>query len=142
MRGFPPIQLALLVIAFAALAIPLSHLTGNPQHEPQAPAPAKKTETAVHALLRLRYAHLPTHLSLKLGGKELITVTQESPIEVDTTLPGIKDGIEVLLNATWPENTPDTAITLEVEPDGLEARRETRWSSASSLDEVLSFSWK
>lgn len=142
MRGFPPIQLAVLVIAFAALAIPLSHLTGDPQTEPPAPAPAKKTETAVHALLRLRYAHPPAQLSLKLGGKELITTIQESPIEVDATLSDIKDGIEVLLNATWPENTPDTAITLEVEPDGLETLRETRWSSASSLDEVLSFSWK
>jgi hypothetical protein len=50
--------------------------------------------------------------------------------------------VDVFLSATWPDNTPDTALTLELEPDGLEARSETRWSSAGSLDEVITFSWK
>ena len=45
-------------------------------------------------------------------------------------------------NIILPENTPDTALTLEIEPDGLEARSETRWSSAGNLDEVITFSWK
>jgi hypothetical protein len=50
--------------------------------------------------------------------------------------------VDVFLSATWPQNTPDTALTLEIEPDGLEARSETRWSAAGSLDEVITFSWK
>lgn len=37
----------------------------------------------------------------------------------------------------WPEGTPDTALTVEVEPDGFETRSETRWSTGSALSEIL-----
>lgn len=141
MRGFPPIQIFLLCLAFIVLAVPMSHLTGNTGNAKVVKAAAKEAEN-VKALLRLRFAHKPTTLSLKLADKELITSADASPLEVDAVLPATKEGVDVFLSATWPENTPDTALTLEIEPDGLEARSETRWSSAGSLDEVITFSWK
>ena len=141
MRGFPPIQIALLVIAFVVLAIPLSHLTGNAQAKPVTSKQEKKDQ-AVKALLRLRHAHQPAALSLKIGDKQLITVATESPVEVETTLISPQSGVDVALTATWPENTPDTAITVEIEPDGLDTQSQTRWSAAGSLDEVITFSWK
>jgi hypothetical protein len=141
MRGFPPIQLFLLCLAFIALAVPLSHLTGN-THNAKVIQPAVKETQRVKALLRLRFAHPPTTLSLKLTDKELIASAEASPLELHAVLPATQDGVDVFLSATWPQNTPDTALTLEIEPDGLEARSETRWSSASSLDEVITFSWK
>ncbi len=141
MRGFPPIQLFLLCLAFVALAVPLSHLTGNTSHA-KVVQPAVKEAQSVKALLRLRFAHKPSTLSLKIADRELITTTDASPLELDALLPSTKEGVDVFLSATWPENTPDTALTLEIEPDGLEARSETRWSSAGSLDEVITFSWK
>jgi hypothetical protein len=141
MRGFPPIQLFLLCLAFVALAVPLSHLTGNPSNA-KVIQPAVKEAQSVKALLRLRFAHKPSTLSLKIADKELITTTDASPLEVGAVLASTQDGVDVFLSATWPDNTPDTALTLELEPDGLEARSETRWSSAGSLDEVITFSWK
>ncbi len=141
MRGFPPIQIFLLCLAFIVLAVPLSHLTGNTSNAKVVKVAVKEAKS-VKALLRLRFAHQPTTLSLKLADKELITTTDASPIEVDAVLASTKEGVDVFLSATWPENTPDTALTLELEPDGLEARSETRWSSAGSLDEVITFSWK
>jgi hypothetical protein len=141
MRGFPPIQLFLLCLAFIALAVPLSHLTGN-THNAKVIQPAVKETQRVKALLRLRFAHPPTTLSLTLADKELIASAEASPLELHAVLPATQDGVDVFLSATWPQNTPDTALTLEIEPDGLEARSETRWSSASSLDEVITFSWK
>ena len=141
MRGFPPIQLFLLCLAFVALAVPLSHLTGNTSHA-KVVQPAVKEAQSVKALLRLRFAHKPSTLSLKIADKELITSADASPLELHAVLPSPQDGVDVFLSATWPENTPDTALTLEIEPDGLEARSETRWSSAGSLDEVITFSWK
>ena len=141
MRGFPPIQLFLLCLAFIALAVPLSHLTGNTSHA-KVTQPAVKEAQSVKALLRLRFAHKPSTLSLKIADKELITTTDASPLEVGAVLASTQDGVDVFLSATWPDNTPDTALTLELEPDGLEARSETRWSSAGSLDEVITFSWK
>jgi hypothetical protein len=141
MRGFPPIQLFLLCLAFVALAVALSHLTGNPSNA-KVIQPAVKEAQSVKALLRLRFAHKPSTLSLKIADKELITTTDASPLEVGAVLASTQDGVDVFLSATWPDNTPDTALTLELEPDGLEARSETRWSSAGSLDEVITFSWK
>jgi hypothetical protein len=141
MRGFPPIQLFLLCLAFVALAVPLSHLTGNTSHA-KVVQPAVKEAQSVKALLRLRFAHKPSTLSLKLADKELIASADASPLEREAVLPATQEGLDVFLSATWPENTPDTALTLEIEPDGLEARSETRWSSAGSLDEVITFSWK
>lgn len=141
MRGFPPIQLFLLCLAFIVLAVPLSHLTGNTSNA-KVIQPAVKETQNVKALLRLRFAHKPSTLSLKVADKELITTVDATPLEVDAVLASTKEGVDVFLSATWPDNTPDTALTLEIEPDGLEARSETRWSSAGSLDEVITFSWK
>ncbi|MBL9179041.1 MAG: hypothetical protein JNM65_13345 [Verrucomicrobiaceae bacterium] len=141
MRGFPPIQIFLLVLAFIVLAIPLGRLTGDAQAKPVVDVEGGE-EQAVRSLLRLRYAHKPAALSLKIGGRELITSAQESPVEVDAMLPTPQDGVDVLVTATWPENTPDTAVTVEIEPDGLESRSETRWSAACSLDEVITFIWQ
>lgn len=140
MRGFPPIQIFLLCLAFVVLAVPLAHLTGTAPEKPAAKAVVKETKN-VKALLRLRYAHKPVTLSLKIDGKELITSIDASPIELKATLPAA-DSFDVFLTATWPDGTPDTALTLELEPDGLETRSETRWSSATSLDEVVTFSLK
>ncbi|MDP1591984.1 MAG: hypothetical protein Q8M07_29760, partial [Prosthecobacter sp.] len=137
----PPIQIFLLCLAFIVLAVPLSHLTGNTSNAKVVKVSAKETQS-VKALMRLRFAHQPSTLSLKIADKELITTADASPLEVDAVLASTQDGVDVFLNATWPDNTPDTAITLELEPDGLEARSETRWSAVGSLDEVITFSWK
>ncbi len=143
MRGFPPIQVVLLVIAFAVLAVPLTRLTGNVQAKPAERIDIEQTGgKAVPCLLRLRYAHKPTTLNLKINGKNLISAVDNSPIEVTAIIDTPEEGVDLFLTAAWPENTPDTALTLEIEPDGLDSRSETRWSSADSLDEVITFTWK
>jgi hypothetical protein len=141
MRGFPPIQIFLLVLTFVVLAVPLSQLTGTTT--PRKAAVVKSVEsTSVKSLVRLRYAHKPVTLSVKIADKELMASIAASPIELDASLPSVKDGVDVFLSATWADGTPDTSITLELEPDGLASRSETRWSSAGSLDEVITFEWK
>ncbi|MCX6849873.1 MAG: hypothetical protein NTY98_13205 [Verrucomicrobia bacterium] len=141
MRGFPPIQIFLLALTFIVLAVPLSHLTGTVT---QAKTAAVKVveEKSVKALVRLRYAHKPVTLSVKIADKELMAGIDASPIELSTALAAVKDGVDVFLSATWADGTPDTSITLELEPDGFASRSETRWSSAGSLDEVITFEWK
>lgn len=142
MRGFPPIQIFLLVLTFVVLAVPLSHLTGTTGPAKAAVAEKVVQVKDVKALVRVRYAHRPATLSVKIGEKEVIGGIEDSPMEVDASLPSPKDGVDVFVKATWPEGTPDSAITLEVEPDGLATRSETRWSSAASLDEVITLEWK
>ena len=141
MRGFPPIQIFLLALTFIVLAIPLSHLTGTVSHAKAAAVPVVEPQS-VNSLLRVRYAHKPSTLSVKIADKELMTEIEASPIEMSTSLPSVKDGVDVFLSATWADGTPDTSITLELEPDGFASRSETRWSSGGGLDEVVTFEWK
>jgi hypothetical protein len=97
----------------------------------------------VSTLLRLRFAHQPLTVSLKQEDKELVAKLDlsASPAELKADIEISHEGNEFLLSATWPEGTPDTALTVELEPEGFDTRSETRWSSAGELNEVLTFTW-
>jgi hypothetical protein len=161
MRGFPPIQIFLLGLLFGLLSIPLVQLTGHAVSTHGGDAVASHSESSsldstlkatlsssieglkIPVLLRVRYAHKPLKISLKDAAEELLIEPDlsASPLEVDSQLVVRKEGNELSLEATWPEGTPDTALTVEIEPDGREARRETVWSSGADLREILTFIW-
>jgi len=141
MRGFPPIQIFLLCLMFGVIAVPLSHLTGETSNA-KVVVTSSEAASSINALLRLRFAHRPASLSLKVADQEAFSAVGESPMEAEFSLPALDRGVDVFLVATWPEGTPDTVLTLEIEPDGLEVRSETRWSSSGGLDEVITFTWK
>ena len=140
MRGSPPIQLFLLVLAFVVLAIPLVRLTGNAVREPAANQNTTKTADEVKALIRVRFVHKPEKLSLMLGDRELAENGEwdENAVEFATKLPR---HAEIVVKADWAYGAPDQGMTIEVEPDGLDGRSVTHWSSAGSLNEVYSFQW-
>jgi hypothetical protein len=141
MRGFPPIQIFLLCLMFGVIAVPLSHLTGETSNA-KVVVTSSEAASSINALLRLRFAHRPASLSLKVADQEAFSAVGDSPMEAEVSLSALERGVDVFLVATWPEGTPDTALTLEIEPDGLEVRSETRWSSSGGLDEVITFTWK
>jgi len=162
MRGFPPVQLFLLGLVFALLAFPLAQMTKGyakqdrheEQHDPSDGGEKSVTGGVDHpegahkhvevpTLLRLRFAHRPLTISLKQEDEELAQKLDlsASPVEFKTDLEVSHDGNEMILSVTWPEGTPDTAVTIELEPDGFEFRSETRWSSEAALNEVLTFTW-
>ena len=49
--------------------------------------------------------------------------------------------LDLLVAADWAYGAPDQALTLEIEPDGQDTKRETNWSTAGSLNEVYHFQW-
>lgn len=147
MRGFPPLQIFLLALAFGLLAIPLVQLTGSMTNAPTpafklAESSAAAVET-VPTLIRLRYAHRPTSISLKQAGRELLGALQlvESPNETRVQMLISKAGDDLELTASWAEGTPETALTLEIEPDGHELRSQTSWSNGTAVNEILTFIW-
>jgi hypothetical protein len=161
MRGFPPIQIFLLGLLFGLLAIPLVQLTGqavsthggdersaqskndSPDEVPSASSSPSDEGQKTAILVRVRYAHKPLKISLKDAARELLIQPDlsASPLEVESQLLIRQEGNELSLEAIWPENTPDTALTVEIEPDGREARRETVWSRGADLSEILTFIW-
>lgn len=143
MRGAPPIHLVLLAVAFGLFAIPLAQLTFARHETVMAKAEAPTTPSAqTGVLLRLRFAHVPKSLSLKLGDRELVpSGSQVSPVEIRTEVTLPAEGMDLLLDATWPEGTPETAVTIDLEPDGLDTKSHTRWSTGTQLHESLPFLW-
>lgn len=156
MRGFPPLHVIAFTLAFALLAIPLSHLTfARPDTGAKAvegaTAPAEPTTNLVPVLVRVRMAHVPTSLSLKFdGSQEILPPELQKPssgtIEFRTklTLPKqARDGIEIFATAAWPAGTPDTAITLDLEPEAeMESKSFTQWTSGSpELSAPFKYSW-
>ena len=147
MRGSPLLHCLIGAIAFALFAIPLVRLTvarADVMPADRSSAEVAEPPGTKHTFIRIRFAHPPKSLSLKQGGRELIPASTSplpSPIETEVSLPVIKDGLELVLAARWPDGTADTAVTVELEPDELDARRETRWSTGPVLNEILGFKW-
>lgn len=145
MRGFPPLHLLVLAIAFSLVAVPLAQLTFA---RPQAPAMVKMQASTgtvgVNTYILLRFAHLPEKLTVKIGDQVLLDGTKTSPVstmEAQAALVIPKEGIELQLDATWPVGTPDTAATIELIPDEKESRSQTHWSSGPSMSQIYSFTW-
>lgn len=148
MRGSPVLHCLFIALAFAAFAVPLARLTVARPAAPALQGPVAREKPAETGgrptVIRLRFAHAPVHCSLQHGGRELVpagTTWRHSPVEWETTLPEGREGLELSLNARWEAGVSDTAITVELEPDELETRRETRWSGGSALNEILFFQW-
>ena len=142
MRGFPPIQIFLIALAFGVLAFPLARLTGGVQVVMSA-APDGAPDAETRAYVRVRFAHTPKSMRLMLGDQDLLAGADlsTSPSETETSIRISRDGDELQLDAEWPEGTPDTALTIEIEPDGRETREQTRWSTGPTLSELLLFQW-
>jgi hypothetical protein len=51
------------------------------------------------------------------------------------------EGNELVLEVKWPEGVGATAVTVELEPEGLDMRSETRWSDGGAISDVLTFVW-
>ena len=143
MRGSPPLHIFLFALAFALFAVPLARLTFARPAPPAKAVVVEKRTTGTPTLLRVRLAHQPATLSVTLDGKSLLqaadnqSTLQES--RVDISIPA--EGVELLIEATWPAGTPDTPITVELEPDGLDTQSQTRWSSGGTLHEPFSYHW-
>ena len=161
MRGSPPFHLLLLAVAFALVALPLTRLTcGREADRSTETVPSSSARQVVRGMeehpegehahqvatrVRVYFAHAPQKVSLMAGEKELLKAIEwagsEAPVETEVELEIGHDGNELVLEAAWPDGTPLTAVTIELEPEGLEARSETRWAAEGGVSDVLTFVW-
>lgn len=146
MRGSPPLHLVLFAVGFALLAVPLAQLTfARPAVLRDTSAVLAESPT-VPTVVRIRVAHVPETLSLKLNGRELVagggTKPTAAALELRENIAIPADGLEFLLSAKWAAGTPDTAVSVELEPDGLDAQSQTRWSAGTQIEDVITYRWK
>ena len=149
MRSSPLLLLAIVIAGFALAAVPLARLTAarpETQHTHDETAPSRDTapgNAATETLLRVRFAHRPESLRLGHAGKTLAVFEQptSSPVEASISLPLTDETCELFVEAAWAEGTPETALTVELEPSGHESRSATVWTDAGSVSEMMFFTW-
>ena len=150
------LHLLLLITAFVLLSVPLRHLTGAVKSESgQAVAGASGVVEGmeehpegehVHRVpvrIRVRYAHAPEMMRLEAGERDLLKGVGlgTSPVECEAEMEIGHEGNEFVLEVKWPEGVGATAVTVELEPEGLDMRSETRWSEGGAISDVLTFVW-
>jgi hypothetical protein len=147
MRGSPPLHLLIVLLGFALFAIPLAKLTFA---RPESPHASSRHEEPVieHGKTKCRIIvrSVPklASFSLKTAGGDPINgfpTSATSPMEADSQIAIPDTGVELLVNATWPQGTTESAITVEIEPGGRATQSQTRWSSSGQMSKVLTFKW-
>lgn len=139
LRQFFPALGAVILLGFF-----LDNMTTDAPGAQEAPRPASTAQsTNVPTVITVRCAHRPEALSISHRGRLLWqSGTPGLYEEAECGLP-LKDGsVTLTVSARWPEGTPDTPVTLELEPEGRPSVSATRWSFGPSLNDSYSFSWK
>ncbi len=143
MRGSPLRQFFLTLAGVLLAGIPLYFLT-TPTASPRPQSPIIASVHTSPAYITIRCAHAPETITILLDQRVL--VEKKSPIaltiEEEITLPIPPSGsVRLKVEATWPEHTPDTPITITLEPEQLESHTETHWSAGTRLNDIYTFSW-
>lgn len=155
MRSSPLMLLALVAIGFALIAVPLARLTGaeGARHGDTMASALPETTSGAHAhevasVVRIRFAHAPLAVTLTQEGRPPAVfgppadpATGQSELAA-TLIISEETPLDLLVEATWPDGTPPTALGFEVEPDGHDTRRATVWAEGAAVTELLTFSWK
>ena len=126
------------------LGLALYTMTSGTPAEQAVPHPAQETAAqGVPTVITVKCAHRPRNISIASG--DAVLWKAENPglhEEVECRLPLKGSSATLTVSAQWPEGTPDTPVTLELEPEGRQAASVTRWSFGPSLNDTYSFSWK
>ncbi len=149
MKSRPIPELLFILLLFGVAWFPLKRLTdagaavslsAPSLRPPDAPGDAGKS---VPVFLRIKSAHAPERCAVSLpGGEPLWTwdnTAAVTSIDARIDLP-IRPGavLDLAVRATWSGGTPETALTLTLEPDGIEGESVTVWARGS-FDDILTF---
>ncbi len=147
MRGWPSIELAALACALALVVLPLHAFTFGRRPAPPGghslPAHVHPDDGAfrvIHA--SLRFAHPPQRFEVSVADQTVWSGRPGGMTRVagrfEASLP---DGfLDLRLEVEWPENTPESAVELTLEPDEMETRSRTVWGTGR-LDANPTYSW-
>ncbi len=140
MRGHPLLETFILGLLLACLALPLHLVTKGRAHNTTRNSEPTQViqKDLVTADLLIRSAHPLTETIITVGGRDH-TLTADQ-VELDLMVNPLEP-IEVIVSATWPEGTPETALYIELAPENREGISYTIWGQESAF-ETLTFHWK
>ena len=140
---YSPLFQICLVLAgvFAAGFTTFVLTTRSPASAPITPPPVL-LEDKKSMFLTVRCAHLPNSLVIRQGQSILVDISSctefmtEYPL--DLTIPD-SGKVRLHVSASWSNNTPETPITLTLEPESQRAQAVTHWSIDHRLNDVFTF---
>lgn len=139
MTRSPILTTILTVIPLAAVAWPLSHVL-------QARVPIRLTPQSTATLaqkttpadLEIRSAHPFSQVSVRIGENTWHWGPDDDYQEIE--IPA-DPKLTLLVTATWPDHTPETAIALHLYAEGRADRTYTLWGEGEVTQEIV-FSWE
>lgn len=129
------------LVPLAAMAWPL-HRIINQDPPALEPLPQGKVSTGapIPAALNIRSAHPFSEFTLNAGEANWSFSADDTYKEI--FVPVDENGeLYLVASATWPEGTPETALFIELMPDGLETRSHTLWGFGEITEEIT-FQWE
>lgn len=143
MNSSPLTNIALFLLCYLPLAVPLYWVTRS--HQPLAPSastlepkPSLASSDKQPALLLIQSAHPWEHLALIIDGET--TLESSGPAKESEHNIECHEQCSVLIQVKWPEETPETAVRIEIQPDFLESQSRTAWGYGK-LREEFTFQW-
>lgn len=125
------------LIPLAALGLPLAQVLNQPAY--QATELISPTSGPhVNAYLEIDSAHPFETLSVRIGEASWHFAPGEDEKEI---IYQRDSELTLLVSATWPENTPKTALRLELIPDATPSKTHTLWGLGKVTEEVT-FIWE
>ncbi len=139
-------RFVLTLAGLGLVALPLVHLTCQPQSQPGDNIPQAAPQSIdLRTHLTLRFTGKPTSIILKYEDTEWLHTRDASlsPIELEVNLPQNVKYADVEAEIHWAADSSENAVTLTLEPSGLPTRTETQWtgSNGEMLHTIFSFSW-
>ena len=144
----PRVRFLFTLMGVLLAGFPLLWLTLPSEHEatPET-APTTEANASKHtqAYLNLRFTGKPESIILRYGDDwhaEFPTGTT-SPCETTIRLPAELAALDIEAEILWAQDSPENAVTLTVEPNGLPTKTDTQWTGpdGSMLHTIFSFSW-
>ena len=102
---------------------------------------------AVPTMIRIRASHQPGSLVLSHGSEVIAEYKTPQELEaleweIDSHIADPEQGVELVLTALWADGQENAAVTVELEPDGLETKSQTEWCVGGELSATLFFRWR
>ncbi len=98
-------------------------------------------------LSRIRFAHAPTEATLEAADGRVLWSLPDDRTQADLVwetefeiVQSSDQAILLVIKARWSEETPETAVELRIEPDGLPTQSLTSWGRGSLIKNLIFFS--
>jgi hypothetical protein len=137
MRGSPLLRVLLVVIGLLLVSLPLRSLTS---HSPEKPSSTGQPETEIQSNVHvvLTSTTFPFTFEISHLGKTIWKGDAlEGSVARDVQMSFPPEGIDLLVDAKW-QDQKQTAVRLDVTPEGSDTITKTLWGTAQVSD-VLTF---